>query len=396
MTIEIEILDPEGQVTRHRFEGSPVRIGRDAQNDLVLPFAFVSSWHGVVRESGRDSLREGSGDPGADLCYFDLGSTNGSRYRDQLLRAGQSAPAEPEHPIAIGELQLTIRRLVPSQTHPTPATPAPHSAQVELERVRSVVDHLQPMIDAARHARDQFLSAQEQTLAKLAPAERVIALAWLQGEEEFLDRRPATEQNSAFPPTPLPSAEGLLAGDASPRPPNEGDQGQALLSALVEGLFCLVQGQSQVARDLGVRAQRKKTRLHVCETPQEMQRSLTAAEVPLPERLAALQSVIHDLKVFNVAQLNAFRAGAEALLLQLSPQEIEASRSGSWTSRHKALWQEFCDRYANVCDDERAIVSTLFGPEFIRAFSHYWESLQAVSPDTQPPESGNAGPPRSR
>ena len=38
-----------GKSEAHRFERSPVMVGRHPRNDLALEFPFVSQWHGAFR-----------------------------------------------------------------------------------------------------------------------------------------------------------------------------------------------------------------------------------------------------------------------------------------------------------------------------------------------------------
>jgi type VI secretion system protein ImpI len=64
-----------GRSETHVFESSPIRIGRNNLNEIVLAQGFVSQWHAILRF-------------GADgLFVMDLGSTNGTIVNGQRLEA---------------------------------------------------------------------------------------------------------------------------------------------------------------------------------------------------------------------------------------------------------------------------------------------------------------------
>lgn len=80
------------------FGKTPVRIGRNALNDLPLPFPFVSQWHAVVAFDQNNA------------AYYDLGSTNGTTVGDQRLAPNQPVGIPgPEYEFRIGALRLTFQ-----------------------------------------------------------------------------------------------------------------------------------------------------------------------------------------------------------------------------------------------------------------------------------------------
>ncbi len=81
------------------FGKTPVRIGRNALNDLPLKFPFVSQWHAVVAFDQNAA------------AYYDLGSTNGTTVGGQRLAANQAVGIPgPEYEFRIGALRLTFQR----------------------------------------------------------------------------------------------------------------------------------------------------------------------------------------------------------------------------------------------------------------------------------------------
>jgi predicted component of type VI protein secretion system len=80
------------------FGKTPVRIGRNALNDLPLAFPFVSQWHAVVAFDQ------------ANAAYYDLGSTNGTTVQGQRLAPNQPVGIPgPECEFRIGALRLTFQ-----------------------------------------------------------------------------------------------------------------------------------------------------------------------------------------------------------------------------------------------------------------------------------------------
>jgi predicted component of type VI protein secretion system len=74
MLITIKVKDPRsGRTHEHAFHQLPIRIGRNALNDLVIDDDFVSQWHGAIRSEDHR------------LTFMDLGSTNGSSLNGKRL-----------------------------------------------------------------------------------------------------------------------------------------------------------------------------------------------------------------------------------------------------------------------------------------------------------------------
>lgn len=100
---------------------------------------------------------------------------------------------------------------------------------------------------------------------------------------------------------------------------------------------------------------------------------------------AAVESILADLMLHQVALLDGVMQGVRALLDELSPQNIEASLSerggfGLLASGHKARWQEFCERFERL-SDERQAFSLIFGQQFTQAYRQYWDKQNEGSSD---------------
>ena len=100
---------------------------------------------------------------------------------------------------------------------------------------------------------------------------------------------------------------------------------------------------------------------------------------------AAVESILADLMLHQVALLDGVMQGVRALLDELSPQNIEATLSdrggfGLLASGHKARWQEFCERFERL-SDERQAFQLIFGQQFTQAYRQYWDKQNEGSSD---------------
>ena len=89
----------DGSTRTHAFPRSPVRIGRNALNDLQLDFPFVSQWHGVVQFDESNTV------------FYDLGSTNGTTVQGQRVQTNEPvAVVRPDMDFVIGKVRLSFGR----------------------------------------------------------------------------------------------------------------------------------------------------------------------------------------------------------------------------------------------------------------------------------------------
>jgi hypothetical protein len=105
--VQVEDSDSH-DVVEYAFTRSPVRIGRNARNDLCLRQQFVSAWHGLVEFDGEGAR------------YTDLGSTNGTLLDGEPLEARSTRPLDGGAEIVIGSLRFTF-----SLRHATAAAAGP-------------------------------------------------------------------------------------------------------------------------------------------------------------------------------------------------------------------------------------------------------------------------------
>jgi type VI secretion system (T6SS) FHA protein/FHA domain-containing protein len=91
----------------------------------------------------------------------------------------------------------------------------------------------------------------------------------------------------------------------------------------------------------------------------------------------AVEGIFADLMIHQVALLDGVMRGVRALLDELSPAAIEqgVGPQGAFgldlgNARGKALWAAYSERYANLAEDEDAMMR-IFGPEFTEVYRGY-------------------------
>ncbi|MCG5056047.1 MAG: FHA domain-containing protein [Myxococcales bacterium] len=96
MSVRVIVQRPGHPELQKAFSTSPVRLGRNAMNDLPLPETYVSEWHGAIRFDA-DTIE-----------YTDLGSTNGTMLEGVKLTPGTPARVEGPTVFQIGPLTMLI------------------------------------------------------------------------------------------------------------------------------------------------------------------------------------------------------------------------------------------------------------------------------------------------
>jgi predicted component of type VI protein secretion system len=97
MLLKIKVKDSR---SRREFEQAfhqfPIRVGRNALNDLVIDDDFVSQWHAVIRSEG------------PRMSFMDLGSTNGSSLDGRRLPKDVAVPLPSGARLNVACFQLTL------------------------------------------------------------------------------------------------------------------------------------------------------------------------------------------------------------------------------------------------------------------------------------------------
>ncbi len=97
MVIKLQLRDPQtGSEKTFEFDQSPIRVGRNALNNVVIEDRFVSQWHGMIRFDD------------TSVTYFDLGSTNGTSLDGERLAKHSATSLGGAARLGISRFELAL------------------------------------------------------------------------------------------------------------------------------------------------------------------------------------------------------------------------------------------------------------------------------------------------
>jgi hypothetical protein len=390
-SLVITVIDHETHRSkRHEFNRSPVRIGRDAGNELPLQYKFVSSWHAVAKFDARSARIE------------DLGGANGLTVEGQRLPGGGKAEVRGSLKVAIGPVELLIEHkgngsdagdgdATPRSVRPRGSSPKP-TPEEELHKRDRIAkagsidsDDEPPSLIPDSGTQAMNLSKLHTAVLRLRPLYEKLSAAQTEWEAAFnesiaelstgRDRGEALLLRREFPPLSLGSGEGPAALDGGGaeffdqaelgavaraaeqvleglRPPGNTEEVRRFLTRCVDTLkaFALatVELQELLHRQgdqLGVRIEGEDNPLLVAESDADLLRYLLDWRVSREEREHQLAEVFAAAMGHLRGVLRGAIEGGHKVSETLSPREIERSVTASWPTRAGALWRRFEERY---------------------------------------------------
>ena len=409
-SLVVTVIDTEEHRSkRHEFSRSPVRFGRDPNNELHLPYKFVSSWHGVAKFDARGARVE------------DLGGANGLSVDGQRVAAGGRVEVRGRIKVAIGPLELLIEHKVegaashgppelleepaPRSVRPRGAAPGPtppeelhmrdrRSAQGELgdgdeppqlaesgaqamnlSRLHLAILRLRPLYEALGAAQRKWEAALQESLAELSSGRD-------RGEALLLQREfPSLSLGSGDGPAALDgggaefyqqgelgavaqAAEQLLEGL---RAPGNVEETRRFLGRCVAALrafaIATIELQELLHRqgdELGVRIEGEDNPLLIAESDSDLLRYLLDWRATREERAHQLGEVFGAAMAHLRGALRGAIEGGLRVGETLSPREIERIVTATWPTRAGALWRRFEDRYEGVFGDGDEGMSRMF------------------------------------
>ena len=358
-----------------RLTALPIRIGRNGLNDYVIGHGGVSSFHARIDDvDGR-------------LCITDLGSKNGVL----MVAGGASGRIRPNVPVDLqpGEFQFFLGVNV--------------RVQVAFDELREPLEQRGAMSFTGHVLGNAgvLLGTPANLAPSLAPAAPTGIAAPFQSVPAAPGRPPSTPPGMGRPGGR--AATGFLQGLT---PESMALQGlQELAASLVPGVpldstgdiarfitklhdaldaFCrsfipLREGHAQFMSSLDLqRSQRRSLQRSQAYFAVESARSPEALAVALlnPKDRSfdapqAVEGILADLMLHQLAMLEGVMRGVRALLEELSPHNVEHQAGGGISlSKHKALWNKYLEIFENV-SEERQAFSLIFGPEFTAAYRQY-------------------------
>ena len=264
-----------------------------------------------------------------------------------------------------------------------------------MRQIHNALAALRPYHEACRDTRLQFEQELRSQLAALPNYTREQAEDFIRREfnrsAPIGDDGPKTTQFSGGYGSVTEFAEQLLP---EVRPPTSDMEMQQFLTRVrdvleicAKGLVELQRGQEQFGREMGVKAIKEFTPLHVAQTSAEMLGHLLDFRHSGPERASQLAGLFADTMIHQVALLNGVAEGGRALLSRLDPDEIERDVTG-WGSQASKKWERFVALYRSVVGDDRVMTEMLFGPEFAQAYAQVGGEQSGLPPE----QDGNQDP----
>jgi predicted component of type VI protein secretion system len=332
MVIQVVFRDPtSGTEQRYEFDQSPIRIGRNPLNNVVLEGNFVSGWHGIIRfdETG--------------TYYFDLGSTNGTCLDGKRLPKNTATPITRTTRLTIYMFELIV---TPAQAGTSTAPPRPGSVYETLVGVPPGV--VSPTI-----------VPEPPSAYGLPTASRIVPVG------------------RSTPPPPSAASAHLPAPQETTLPVSDPSAAAKLvrclriIDAFSSAFMGLKKGYEQFGSEVGVRPLPGNTPLHRARTSQEVVEYLLNPATD-PEACARnLNAVFADMGIHDVALMEGISQSVRALLAKLDPnaQDMKVVASLWSGARAKSRWNAYVEAFNALLAEDVALHAELFGEEFATAYA---------------------------
>ena len=372
-----------GETEHSAFASSPVRIGRNQLNELVLNEPFVSQWHAVVRFDEHK------------VRYVDLGSTNGTTLGGRRLARHVQVEVDPQSDLRIGPIQLSFARAqvtpdmyaaprttifslnttageVSSVTNATmmfnpndPATleqqtmmfqpgqplpggpptrrdQAPPSA-VDMQTLFGIIEQTKPYYQQYRQAWTQVLTQLRAQLERVPGPQREAMVLVLCQQLPQLPKEPEfRELLRAFNIQPAAIGEvdpaewvARLGGQEHVPPGMQINTAVAmervgmLLESFSQAFVELRKGYEQFGEEMALQLVQERNPLHDAENAKDVLRYVLDWSVDGAVRTRELTRAFADLALHQVALLSGVMEGIRSLLHGVSPQQLSGQRSAA-------------------------------------------------------------------
>ena len=331
MVIQVLFRDPRsGSEQKYEFDQSPVRIGRNPLNNVVLEGNFVSGWHGIIRfdETGTH--------------YFDLGSTNGTCLDGKRLPKNTAIAIPRTTRLTIWSFEIIV-------------TPAQAGAAAVSERRPSVIGTL---VGTGR-ATDVLPAGAvaESGPHGVASASRIVSVGARAPLPPTASTAPATQ------PGTLPLS--------SEHPANRLIRCLRIIGAFSDAFVGLKKGYEQFGSEVGVRPLTGATPLHRARSSQEIVDYLLDPATD-PESCARdLKAVFAEMSFHDMALMGGISQSVHALLAKLDPNTLDVKTVSSLFSGGKARsrWISYVETFNALLAEDAALHAEIFGEEFASAYA---------------------------
>ena len=401
--IVIEVEDERGLRRAYSFEQSPIRIGRNALNEVVVESSFVSQWHGALHVG--DNI----------ITYVDLGSTNGTAILGR--RVPKNTPTQihvdGKTPIMLGRISVFVRPAHPGEAvhgpmlardssfdaptvgrRATMVAPPISAAGTELlptnqkkalDDALNAVERVRLPYEAYRASREELMMHVRTRLEGLPASMRAPTLRHILRELPEIGRQP--ELFEVMDSLDIPrdaanifDAEAWLArlvpeaahavGRAQINVPVAMERVGAALEAFAQAFVELRNGKTAFCDEMGLSAGATPSALGRSASGRTVLTHVLDWDAEGLDRLTELRRAFADLAMHQVAVVAGVAEGGRELLGEVSPRSdsvalaraswlarlLPVARLGALRRRHEALLAE--DGFTRV----------LFGNAFTRAY----------------------------
>ncbi len=333
MVIQVLLRDPRsGSETKYEFDQSPVRIGRNQLNNVILEGNFVSGWHGTIRFDNTGTY------------YFDLGSTNGTCIDGKRLAKNTAIPLQQTTHLTIWMYELVVTPGVPGGLAESPARKTNAGTLVG---TGSAPEGLE--MAARASVASGFPGVATRSAVPLVPTSTPPTSA---------TSRPLSHPRSTPVPTDDQTANRLI-------------RCLRIIGAFSEAFIGLKKGYEQFGSEVGVRPLSGNTPLHRARTSQETIEYLLDPANDPDACARDLNAVFADMGIHDVALMEGISQSVRGILEKLDPNVLNLKMgAGLWSgSKAKSQWNAYVEAFNNLLGEDSALHAEIFGEEFARAYA---------------------------
>ena len=334
MVIQVLLRDPRsGSETKYEFDQSPVRIGRNQLNNVVLDGNFVSGWHGTIRFDQTGTY------------YFDLGSTNGTCIDGKRLPKNTAIPLQETTRLTIWMYELVV---IPGVLGGLVETPARKTNAGTLVGTGRGVEGLEAAANAPAASRIQGV------------AERNVG-------------------SFGSGPTSTPPASAPVRSLSRPGAPGVSEDQTAnrlvrclrIIGAFADAFMGLKKGYEQFGSEVGVRPLSGNTAMHRARTSQEIIEYLLDPNKDPDACARDLNAVFADMGIHDVALMEGISQSVRGLLEKLDPNVLNLKMgAGLWSgTKAKSQWNAYVEAFNTLLVEDAALHAEIFGEDFARAYA---------------------------